>query len=353
MTGQPNRNASGGIIDRARSLDFIFNGRRYQGYEGDSLASALLANGVKVVGRSFKYHRPRGVMTAGPEEPNALVQLSEGARSEPNVRATEIPLTDGLVARSQNCWPSVNFDIGAITNLFSRLFPAGFYYKTFMAPASLWMTYERQIRRIAGMGEGPRKPDPDIYDRHYGHADVLVVGGGAAGLAAALAAGRSGARVVLADLDVRYGGQLLSEPAQSGRDIDGKPALDWVAAAEAELAALAEVTLLRRTTAFGYFDHDLVGLCQQEEKHQIGAPRQRIHYIRAKQVVLASGAIERPLVFADNDRPGHMLASADELAKRVKADLILILADAAVNRRGVGRWHGDVSGSRTSGDRFS
>ena len=249
MTSQPNRNASGGIIDRARPLDFIFNGRRYQGYEGDSLASALLANGVKVVGRSFKYHRPRGVMTAGPEEPNALVQLGEGARSEPNLRATEIPLTDGLVARSQNCWPSVNFDIGAVTNFFSRLFPAGFYYKTFMAPASLWMTYERQIRRMAGMGEGPRKPDPDTYDRHYGHADVLVVGGGAAGLAAALAAGRSGARVVLADLDGRYGGQLLSEPAQSGREIDGKPALDWVAAAEAELAALAEVTLLRRTTA--------------------------------------------------------------------------------------------------------
>ena len=310
MTSQPNRNASGGIIDRARPLDFIFNGRRYQGYEGDSLASALLANGVKVVGRSFKYHRPRGVMTAGPEEPNALVQLGEGARSEPNLRATEIPLTDGLVARSQNCWPSVDFDVGAVTNLFSRLFPAGFYYKTFMAPARLWMTYERQIRRMAGMGEGPRKPDPDTYDRHYGHADVLVVGGGAAGLAAALAAGRSGARVVLADLDGRYGGQLLSEPAQSGREIDGKPALDWVAAAEAELAALAEVTLLRRTTAFGYFDHDLVGLCQQEEKHQAGAPRQRIHYIRAKQVVLASGAIERPLVFADNDRPGHMLASA-------------------------------------------
>jgi len=310
MTAQPNRRENGGLIDRSKSLTFIFNGRRHQGYEGDTLASALLANGVKLVGRSFKYHRPRGVMTAGPEEPNALVQLGEGAQTEPNMRATEIPLTDGLIARSQNCWPSVNFDLYSLNNVFSRLLPAGFYYKTFMSPASLWMTYERSIRKAAGMGEGPVKPDPDVYDRHFGHCDVLVVGSGPAGLAAALAAGHSGARVVLAEQDSRLGGQILSEPTEGGRRIDGKPAADWLAAAEAELESLPEVRVLTRTTAFGYYDDDMVGLCQIENSTKPGGPRQRIHYIRAKQVVLASGAIERPLVFADNDRPGHMLASA-------------------------------------------
>ena len=189
----------GGIIDRSKPISFTFNGKSYLGFEGDTLASALLANGVHVVGRSFKYHRPRGVMTAGPEEPNALVQVGEGAESEPNIRATELPLTEGLVARSQNCWPSVDFDLGEANDLLSGLFPAGFYYKTFMWPASMWMTYEHYIRKIAGMGEGPREPDPDHYDHHYSFADVLVVGSGPAGLAAALAAGRSGARVVLAD----------------------------------------------------------------------------------------------------------------------------------------------------------
>ena len=208
MTAQSNRMRSGGQIDRSKTLSFLFNGKRYQGHEGDTLASALLANGVKLVGRSFKYHRPRGIMTAGPEEPNALVQIGEGAHSEPNLRATELPLTDGLIARSQNCWPSVNFDLYAVNNLFSRILPAGFYYKTFMSPASLWMTYERYIRRAAGMGEGPVKPDPDVYDRHFGHCDVLVVGGGPAGLAAALAAGRSGARVILAEDRALLGGAL-------------------------------------------------------------------------------------------------------------------------------------------------
>ncbi|GAG11070.1 unnamed protein product, partial [marine sediment metagenome] len=244
------RSGWGGAIDRGKPLTFTFNGKRYQGYEGDTLASALIANGVYLVGRSFKYHRPRGIMTAGPEEPNALVQVGEKAESEPNIRATELPLREGLVARSQNCWPTVEYDVGQVTDLLSPLFPAGFYYKTFMWPASLWMTYEHQIRKIAGMGVGSYERDPDHYDHHYGFCDVLVVGGGPAGMAAALAAGRAGARVVLAEQDGLLGGQLLSEADPGPRRIDGMTVKDWLAAATAELEALEEVRILRRTAAF-------------------------------------------------------------------------------------------------------
>ena len=187
---QKNRLAYGGRIDRSRTLSFTFNGRRYRGHPGDTLASALLANKVAVVGRSFKYHRPRGILSAGVEEPNALVQLETGARTQPNLPATTIELYDGLKATSVNCWPSVNFDARALTQWFSPILPAGFYYKTFMWPAGLWMTYERLIRRAAGLGTAPREPDPDRYDKMHAHCDVLVVGGGPAGLAAALVAGR-------------------------------------------------------------------------------------------------------------------------------------------------------------------
>jgi len=203
---QPLRLADGGRIDRDKPLSFSFNGHRYRGFAGDTLASALLANGVHFVGRSFKYHRPRGIMTAGPEEPNALVQVGEKAESEPNIRATELPLREGLVARSQNCWPTVEYDVGQVNDLLSPLFPAGFYYKTFMWPVSLWPTYERHIRKIAGMGVSSYERDPDHYDHHYGFCDVLVVGGGPAGLAAALAAG--------AGLDaVKAGLETLSQVA--------------------------------------------------------------------------------------------------------------------------------------------
>jgi sarcosine oxidase subunit alpha len=309
MSGQANRLAEGGRIDRTKPVAFTFNGKRLTGYQGDTLASALLANGVALVGRSFKYHRPRGIMTAGSEEPNALVQVGTGARTEPNLRATQVELYEGLTASSQNCWPSVEFDIGEANSLLSKLFPAGFYYKTFMWPPSFWMKYEYFIRRAAGLGVAPEEPDPDHYDKTFAHCDVLVVGGGPAGLAAALAAGRSGARVILCDEQQELGGALLS----GNDEIDGKPAAHWVADAVAELAAMPEVRVLPRTTAYGYYDHNSVWLVERTGDHLPAGGniyRQRLWKVRAKQVVLATGAIERPLVFADNDRPGIMLAGA-------------------------------------------
>ncbi|MEA2779737.1 MAG: sarcosine oxidase, subunit alpha [Rhodospirillaceae bacterium] len=310
MNNQPYRAPQGGRIDRSKTLGFTFDGRHYLGHPGDTLASALLANGVHLVGRSFKYHRPRGIMTAGSEEPNALIQLGHGARSEPNLRATQIELYEGLVAESQNRWPSLRADIGGINNLLSRLFPAGFYYKTFMWPPSFWMKYEYFIRRAAGLGKAPQAADPDRYSKLYAHCDVLIVGAGPAGLAAALSAGRGGARVIIADEQAELGGSLLS----TAETIDGRPAADWVADALAELAGMPEVRLLPRTTAFGYYDHNYLTLMERVTDHiaegPAQLPRQRLWRVRAKQVVLATGAIERPLVFADNDRPGIMMASA-------------------------------------------
>ena len=307
---QPFRLPSGGLIDRSRPLTFTFNGARLSGYAGDSLASALLANGVHLVGRSFKYHRPRGIVCAGADEPNALVQLETGARTAPNMRATQIELYDGLAAASQNCWPSVAFDIGSINNLLSRLLPAGFYYKTFMWPPSWWMIYERLIRNAAGMGRAPDAPDPAYYEHRHAHCDVLVAGGGPAGLAAALAAARAGARVIIADDGAELGGSLLADRA----DIDGEPALNWVRRTVAELRALPDVTLLARSTVFGYFDHNALAVAEHAGSgvRQPGphSPTQRMWKVRARQVVLATGALERPLVFANNDRPGVMLASA-------------------------------------------
>ena len=309
MSPQRARLAEGGRIDRSRPVGFRFDGRLLEGYAGDSLASALLASGVTLVGRSFKYHRPRGILSAGPEEPNALVQLGEGGKTEPNLRATQIELYDGLVAESQNRWPSLDVDFGSVNSLLAPLFPAGFYYKTFMWPRLLWMTYEYFIRRMAGLGRAPASSDPDRYERVNAHCDVLVVGGGPAGLAAALVAGRSGARVILADEQSEFGGSLLGQQAT----IDGGPALDWVAAAVKELATMPEARLIARGTVFGYYDHNFLGIHERVSDHLgpgAAGPRQRYWRVRAKRVVLATGAIERPLVFANNDLPGIMLASA-------------------------------------------
>jgi sarcosine oxidase subunit alpha len=310
MSGGANRFRlrHGGLIDRSRPLTFRFEGRSYGGYEGDTLASALLANGVRLVGRSFKYHRPRGILGYGPEEPNALMQAGRGARSTANMRATEMPLHNGLEARAVNCWPNVAFDVGGVNNLISRFLASGFYYKTFMWPH--WHVYEGFIRRAAGLGKVAREADPDRYETRYVHCDVLVVGSGAAGLAAALAAARAGKRVILAEQDSLPGGRLLWD----GGEIEGITAQSWAAGVLAELAEAENVQVMIRTTVTGYFDHNAItmteGVSGDDPAAPAHLPRYRQWQVRAGQVVLATGAIERPLVFPDNDRPGIMLAEA-------------------------------------------
>jgi sarcosine oxidase subunit alpha len=305
-----NRLEKGGRIDRAQPLTFYFNGKLYKAYAGDTLASALIANGVSIVGRGFKLHRPRGIVASGAEEPNAILQIGTGASTIPNQRATQVELYDGLKARSVKGWPNINFDVAGINDVFSRLFGAGFYYKTFMRPRALWPTFERFIRSAAGMGESPTEPDPDYYEHRNAHCDVLVAGAGPAGLMAALAAARSGARVILADEQNELGGALLS----TNEEIDARAAMDWVRDVRDELASLANVTLLPRSTVFGYFDHNFLTIAERCTdhlgEHQHERVRQRQWRVRAKQVVLAQGAFERPLVFCNNDRPGVMLASA-------------------------------------------
>jgi sarcosine oxidase subunit alpha len=314
---QPYRLVGLGHVDRSRTLSFRFDGKPYQGYSGDSLASALLASGVRVVGRSFKYHRPRGILTAGPEEPNALVELRSGARREANTPATMIELFDGLEAWSQNRWPSLAFDLGAINSLLSPLLVAGFYYKTFMWPAALWeKLYEPAIRRMAGLGRASGAPDPDTYEKIHAFCDVLIVGAGPAGLAATVSAARCGARVILCDEDFLPGGRLNSEY----REIDGIASAKWARQIEAELLGMPEVRILRRTTVFGAYDAGdlssgrtfgaLERVCDHLPLPPAHQPRQRLWRIVAKRTIVATGAIERPIVFDGNDRPGVMLASA-------------------------------------------
>ncbi|MFU0503890.1 sarcosine oxidase subunit alpha [Pseudaminobacter sp. NGMCC 1.201702] len=302
-----------GRIDHDRPVSFTFNGQSFEGRKGDTLASALLANGVHLIGRSFKYHRPRGILSAGSEEPNALVGTDRGdGRFEPNTRATVLEIFDGLSATSQNHWPSLKRDVGTVNDALYMLFSAGFYYKTFMWPKSFWnKVYEPFIRGAAGLGKSPSVPDPDTYASRFAHCDVLVVGSGPAGLAAALEAGRSGAKTILVDEQAELGGSLLSEPEAT---INGMPAWDWLAAGKSELVAMPNVTLLTRTTAIGYYHQNFLGLCQRLTDHLAdvpeGAPRERMWKVRARQVVLAQGSIEKPLVFDGNDRPGVMLAGA-------------------------------------------
>ncbi|MDA0680693.1 MAG: sarcosine oxidase subunit alpha family protein [Proteobacteria bacterium] len=307
---QLDRLKTGGRIDRTRPLNFRFNGKTYSGFAGDTLASALLANDVALVSRSFKLHRPRGIVGAGAEEPNAIVQVGTGASTLPNMRATQVELYDGLEARSTKGWPNLRFDLAALNDRFSKVFGAGFYYKTFMRPKAFWKYYERFIRASAGFGIAPTEPDPDSYEHRNAHCDVLVAGGGPAGLMAALVAARSGARVIIADEQNEFGGSLLS----GSESIDGKPAAEWVNAVIAELRDRGNVTVLTRSTVFGYYDHNFIAVAEHCSDHKgeraADGVRERLWRVRADQVVLAQGAFERPLVFCNNDRPGVMTASA-------------------------------------------
>ncbi|NBQ38540.1 MAG: sarcosine oxidase subunit alpha family protein [Alphaproteobacteria bacterium] len=305
------RRIAGGHIDRSKTLNFTFDGKAYLGHPGDTLASALLANGVQLMGRSFKYHRPRGPIASGSEEPNALVELRTGARQEPNTRATVAELFEGLEAKSQNRWPSLSFDAMSINDRLSSFLTAGFYYKTFMWPASFWeKLYEPLIRHAAGLGSLSKQDDPDTYDKGFLHCDLLVIGAGPSGLAAALTAGRAGARVILADEDFAFGGRLNAETFSIGDDSGA----NWAVKTVAELAALPNVRLMSRTTILGAFDHGIYSAVERVSDHLAvpvdGKPRQILWRIYSKRAILAAGAIERPIAFENNDRPGIMLAGA-------------------------------------------
>ncbi|MFT7524633.1 MAG: sarcosine oxidase subunit alpha, partial [Candidatus Paceibacteria bacterium] len=299
----------GRVIDRTKPVNFTFNGKRLKGFQGDTLASALLANDQMLVGRSFKYHRPRGILAAGPEEPNALVGLGKDGKFEPNQRVTTTELFDGLTSISQNHWPSLEFDVGAVNKMMSRFFPAGFYYKTFMFPRFAWKhVFEPIIRNAAGLGRAPTHRDDDTYEYFYAYVDVMVVGGGIAGLQAAKQAGKSGAKVLLVEQTVNWGGRAVVD----GVEINGKSASDWVNETLAELSAMPNVTIRNRMMGAGVYDHGFALGYEQLTDHapDTKGPRHRLWRIRAKRIITATGAIERPLSFAGNDIPGVMLAGA-------------------------------------------
>jgi sarcosine oxidase subunit alpha len=300
-----------GLINRDKKFSFKFNSKKYYGYEGDTLASALIANGVHLVARSFKYHRPRGFFGAGVDEPYAIVQLYRNNETEPNVRATEQELFEGLEAKSVNCWPSVNFDIGAINNLLKIFLPSGFYYKTFMWPKSFWYkVYEPFIRKSAGFGKASTKHDQERYEHKYEYCDLLITGSGPSGLASAYAAAKNGARVILAEDKPMFGGSLLTSDVNIGNQ-NGK---EWAEKIISELKAMPNVILKNRSQVFGYYDHNMLVMSERVSDHLPKTnkyiPKQRLWYIRAKEVVISSGSIERPLVFGNNDTPGVILSSA-------------------------------------------
>ncbi len=310
-TAQSNRLPQGGLVERDKPLSFVFDGQTLPGFRGDSLASALIANDKKLVARSFKYHRPRGIFSAGSDEPNALMTIGEGAHSEPNCKATMVELHHGMHARSQNGWPGVGFDVGAVNSVFSRLMPAGFYYKTFMWPSAFWeKVYEPLIRRAAGLGPAPTQPDPDRYETRSEFCDLLVVGSGPAGLAAALAAGRSGASVMLCEEDFAFGGRLNAESYRIG----DQTGANWAKTVIGELGSMPNVRLCLNTAIVGIYDTNThLGVQTLPNSASTGTETtfaQMLWNIVPRQVILATGAGERPIVFGGNDRPGVMLASA-------------------------------------------
>ena len=312
-----------GFINRDKLINFKFNGKNYTGYEGDTLASALLANGIHLVGRSFKYHRPRGLFAAGVDEPNAKLQVELNGHSEPNVNATEIELVDGISATSQNCWPSVKFDIGAINNLLSKFFPAGFYYKTFMWPKSFWYKiYEPFIRKAAGLGVASIEKDQERYEHKFEYCDLLVTGSGPAGLSSAYSAAKSGAKVILAEDKHRFGGSLLTDDVS----IDNLSGKDWSDKIISELKEMPNVIVKNRSQVFGYYDHNMLVMFERVgdhlEKKSKFTPRQRLWYIRCKEVIISTGSIERPIVFGNNDTPGVMLASGAKEYMKVYGVLV-------------------------------
>ncbi len=308
---QPFRLNKEGLINRNKKISFTFNGKKLFGYEGDTIASALIANGIHLVGRSFKYHRPRGFFGAGVEEPNAKLQVEFNGHSEPNVNATEMELVEGLSATSQNCWPSVNFDIGAINNFLKMFFPAGFYYKTFMWPKSFWYKiYEPFIRKAAGLGVASIEKDKERYEHKFEYCDLLVTGSGPSGLASAYAAAKNGAKVILAEDKPRFGGTLLTDDV----NIDNLSGKDWAEKIVSELKSMPNVTVKNRSQVFGYYDHNMLVMFERVsdhlEKKSKFTPRQRLWYIRAKETILSTGSIERPIVFGNNDTPGIFLSAA-------------------------------------------
>jgi len=299
----------GRLIDRTTSVGFEFNGRKLKGFAGDTLASALLGNDQMLVGRSFKYHRPRGIVAAGPEEPNALMNLGRDGHFEPNARATTTEVFDGLVAGSQNHWPSLERDVGVVNNYAARFMPAGFYYKTFIHPRAAWKhLFEPFIRKAAGLGKAPKSRDADTYEHVYFFADLLIVGGGVAGLQAALAAGQAGQKVLLLEQTAHWGGRAPVD----GAVIEGVAADDWINDAVQSLENMPNVTLRNRCMGAGVYDHGYALGYERLGDHLAPTtrPRHRLWRIRAKQIITATGALERPLSFAGNDIPGVMLAGS-------------------------------------------
>ena len=312
-----------GLINRNNKISFSFNGKKYYGYEGDTLSSALIANGVHLVGRSFKYHRPRGFFGAGVDEPYAIVQMIRDGATDPNVRATEQELFEGLEAKSVNCWPSVNFDIGAINNFLNIFFPAGFYYKTFMWPKSFWYhIYEPFIRKAAGFGSASIKHDTERYEHKYEYCDLLIAGSGPSGLASAYAAAKNGAKVILAEDKPRFGGTLLTSEVNIGNQT-GK---EWSENIIAELKEMPNVIVKNRSQIFGYYDHNMLVMSERVTDHLPKSnkftPKQRLWYIRSKEVLISSGSIERPIVFGNNDTPGVVLSSAAKEYMKVYGVLV-------------------------------